>query len=617
MCPPSSVGTFVLRFTDRALFLFRMLALRKVRLAWGEPPVLDDVSIEILPGERVGLVGRNGTGKTSLLRLFAGEFPPDSGEVYRPPGTRLAYLPQEVPADLSGTVGEWVTAGLDGLDLSEWDRSTRVERILQTSGLDSNLSLNGLSAGMKRRVGLARCLATHPDYLILDEPTNHLDIPSILALEETLQSYRNTLLFVTHDREFLQRVAGRILDLDRGRLTAYACDYDTYLIRKEELLAAEEKEQAQADKFRAQEEVWIRRGIQARRTRNEGRVRRLFALREAHRERRERVGNVRMAITESDRSGDKVVALDEVSIAYDGRAILDSVSGLIYRGDRIGLIGPNGAGKSTLIRLLLGRIEPDSGIVTRGTNLRIAYFDQMRETLDPAATVFDAVADGNEEVEINGKRRHVISYLQDFLFSPDRIRGPVSVLSGGERNRLLLARLFTRPFNFLVLDEPTNDLDLETLELLENLLDDYTGTLLLVSHDRRFLNGVVTDLWVMEGDGAVHTLAGDYRDYELWKARRAAPTPSNREKAAPQRAAKPRKFLNRERWEWERLPDEIEALEEEEKALTARLTDPTLYTTAPEEVSRIRQRLEEITQTTNEKFTRWEELDTLKTQLET
>ncbi|MCC5840077.1 MAG: ATP-binding cassette domain-containing protein [Opitutales bacterium] len=593
-----------------------MLALRKVRLAWGEPPVLDDVSIEILPGERVGLVGRNGTGKTSLLRLFAGEFPPDAGEVYRSPGTRLAYLPQDVPADLSGTVGEWVTAGLDGLDLSEWDRTTRVERVLQTSGLDAELSLDGLSAGMKRRVGLARCLATDPDYLVLDEPTNHLDIPSIIALEETLQSYRKTLLFVTHDREFLQRIAGRILDLDRGRLTAYACDYDTYLVRKEELLAAEEKEQAQADKFRAQEEVWIRRGIQARRTRNEGRVRRLFALREAHRERRARVGNVQMAIADSDRSGDKVVALDEVSIAYGGRAILDNVSGLIYRGDRIGLIGPNGAGKSTLIRLLLGRIQPDKGTVTRGTNLRIAYFDQMRETLDPAATVFDAVADGNEEVEINGKRRHVISYLQDFLFSPDRIRGPVSVLSGGERNRLLLARLFTRPFNFLVLDEPTNDLDLETLELLENLLDDYSGTLLLVSHDRRFLNGVVTDLWVMEGDGAVHTLAGDYRDFELWQARRAGPAPSIREKAAPPRAPKPRKFLNRERWEWERLPNEIEALEEEEKALTARLADPNLYTSAPEEVTRIRDRLQEITQATTEKFNRWEQLETLKNQLE-
>ncbi|TVR55184.1 MAG: ATP-binding cassette domain-containing protein [Puniceicoccaceae bacterium] len=594
-----------------------MLALRKVSLAFGGAPLLDEVSLDLRPGERICLLGRNGSGKTSLFRLLLGELRPDGGEVHRPAGCRVAALPQVVPADLGGTVAEVVAAGLEA-GLAEWEREPRLRRVLGEHGLDGATPFAGLSAGMKRRVLLARCLAGAPDVLLLDEPTNHLDLPAIRALEDRLQRFAGTLFFITHDRAFLRNLANRILELDRGSLLSWDCDYTTYLERREAHLLGEERQRAEADKKLAREEAWIREGIKARRTRNEGRVRRLKALREEHRARRDRLGSVRMEVEDAERSGEKVIVAEAVTCGYGGDPVIREFSCVLRRGDRIGLVGPNGAGKSTLLKVLLGEKPPTAGRVVHGTNLRVAYFDQLRERLDESASLVENLAGGNETVEINGRTRHVMSYLQDFLFTPDRARGPVRELSGGERNRLLLARLLTRPCNLLVLDEPTNDLDLETLELLEDLLGDYGGTLLLVSHDRAFLDQVVTDLWILEGDGAVQRMAGGYSDYEALLRRReaAAAPPERRDSNGGGRKPKTRKFLNRERWELEALPGEIEALETEQAALTERLADPGFHAEGGDGPAAVQVRLREIEAELEARFARWEALEQLRQELE-
>jgi ABC transport system ATP-binding/permease protein len=601
--------------------------MHKVSLAYGGPPLFDAITLDIRAGDRLALLGRNGTGKSSLLKVVSGEVSADSGVISRVGEPRIAVLPQDVPDALPGTVAEVVLGGCADNDVPEWEAHTRLERILPALGLDGAVACGGLSAGLKRRILLGRCLIGEPDLLLLDEPTNHLDLESITWMESALTAFRGGLLFITHDRAFLQKIATAILDLDRGLLTRWDCDYATYVTRKAEWLAGEAQRAAEFDKKLAQEEVWIRKGIQARRTRNEGRVRALQRMREVHRQRRREAGSVRLEVEQAERSGDKVVAAEDVTFSYQGAApIIRDFTAVIRRGDRIGIVGPNGAGKSTLVRLLLGTLAPTHGRISLGTNVRVAYFDQLREQLDPALSVRDNVADGADTVEINGKRRHVIGYLGDFLFPPDRARSPVSMLSGGERNRLLLARLFTRPFNVLVLDEPTNDLDLETIELLEELLAEYQGTLLLIAHDRAFLDNVVTDLLVLEGDGRVQPFVGSYADYQTWRAAQAV-TPGGKlttsasagrnngalagGAAAEARPAPTRKLLNRERRELDALPQQIEELEAEHAALVARLADPALYREGAAAVAVVEQRLTAVTTTIATCYERWAELEAI------
>lgn len=597
-----------------------MLSLNKVTLGYGGPPLLDEVSLEINPDERICLVGRNGAGKSTLMRLVGGEIAPDAGNVTWQPGTRLAVLPQEVPAGLPGTIHDVIAGGLQERHLEEWEILDRIERTAEQMELDPRLPFSTQSAGLKRRVLLARCVVSEPDLLLLDEPTNHLDIPSIRWLETFLLSFPGSLLFVTHDRTFLRKVATRILDLDRGRLISWNCDYPTYLERKAEWLEAEAKQQAVFDKKLAQEEAWIRQGIQARRTRNEGRVRALKKMRDERRARRERQGAANLKYESAERSGVKVITAENVTFAHGDAPNIRDFSTEILRGDKIGIVGANGSGKSTLLQLLLGKLSPDSGTVEHGSSLRIAYFDQMREALDPKITVQEAIGDGQEVIEINGRKQHVISYLKDFLFPPDRARSAVGSLSGGERNRLLIARLFTRPFNVLVMDEPTNDLDLDTLELLEELLADYAGTLLLVSHDRAFLDNVVTELFVLDGSGEVRTCVGGYQDYleqTETRQRATAPKKSPGDKGRQKgRQPKPRKFLNRERWELEAIPGEIESLEDEARQLAEKLSDPGLYQNDPDAVPEINARVKAIESELAAKFERWDELETLRQELE-
>ncbi len=523
-----------------------LINLRNINLAFGGPPLLLDISLRIQKGERIALLGRNGTGKSTLLKVIAGEIQADGGLIDRQQGLRVARLEQDVPRNLQGTIYEATAQGLaetgallvryhdltrradsgetglssqltevqQRLESSDgWSHQQRIEQVLSRLKLPTDLPVSSLSGGILRRVLLARALAVDPDILLLDEPTNHLDIESITWLEEFLQRENLTLVFVTHDRAFLRRLATRIVEIDRGRLFDFACDYDTFLQRKDELLNAEAQEQARFDKKLAEEEVWIRKGIKARRTRNEGRVRALKKMREEFRQRRERIGTARLNLQEAERSGKLVAEVKGLSFAYDKVPLVSDFSAMVLRGDRIGIIGPNGIGKTTLLKLLLGEIKPQQGTVRLGTNLHVLYFDQMREQLDPNLTVQQNLAGDQDSVVIDGRSRHVIGYLQDFLFTPDRARSPVRILSGGERNRLLLARLFTREANVLVLDEPTNDLDLETLDLLEELLADFKGTLFLVSHDRAFLNRVVTSTIAFEGDGQVREYVGGYDDW--------------------------------------------------------------------------------------------------------
>lgn len=597
-----------------------MLSLRKISLGFGGPPLLDEVQLEIRPRERLSLIGRNGSGKSSLLKILSGEIAADAGVIEKSPGYRIAVLPQEVPQDKTGSVESVLHEGLLHSALPAWDRDLAIERMAADIQLDPEDDFATLSAGMKRRVLLGRAAIDQPDLLLLDEPTNHLDVASIEWLENFLLRFPGALLFVTHDRMFLQKLAQAVVDLDRGRLTRWEGDYANYLRRKEEWLNAEAKNWAIFDKKLAEEEVWIRKGIQARRTRNEGRVRSLQKMREEHRQRRQRTGNAQIQIDSGGRSGVRVIRADGISFAYQNDKIIDNFSFDIERGDRVGIVGPNGSGKTTLIRILLGKLKPTNGDVVHGTNLQIAYFDQLRDSLNDQATVQDNVADGADVIETTAGRKHVISYLGDFLFTPDRARSPVSMLSGGERNRLLLARLFTRPCNVLVMDEPTNDLDMETLDLLEEKLAEFKGTLLLVSHDRAFLNNVVTELLVFEGNGQVQSCVGGYDDYQKWKAHQQSllkkpATRNTKDLAGNARPQKARKFLNRERWELEAIPGEIEKLETEQQALTEKLAEPTFYQEHADEVAGVREQIESIENQLMVKMQRWEELEKLKVEL--
>ncbi|HRX49261.1 MAG TPA: ATP-binding cassette domain-containing protein, partial [Spirochaetota bacterium] len=498
-----------------------LINFQDVTLSYGGPNLLDNINFQIHEGEKITLLGRNGAGKSTLMNIINGMIEPDSGEIFREKNLRTAMLQQDVPDDISGSIYEIITKGIiDNPDdihdaALEKKHIAQIEKVLSLMSLDPAPEFNTLSAGMKRRVLLARALVNEPDILLLDEPTNHLDIDSIRWLEDFLARYDGTLFFVTHDRAFMQKVANRILEIDRGNLFDWKCDYKTFLQRKEAWLDAEEQQNALFDKKLAQEEIWIRKGIKARRTRNEGRVRALKAMRVERSKRIEQQGKVRLDLNQAERSGKLVIEAEDISFGYTDKLLVKDFSTTIMRGDKIGIIGPNGCGKSTMIKLLLGQLQPDGGSVRQGTRLEVAYFDQLRDQLDPEKSVRYNVSDGTDMIEVAGRTKHVIGYLQDFLFTPDRADVKVSVLSGGEKNRLMLARLFTKPFNLLIMDEPTNDLDIETVELLEELLLEYEGTLITVSHDREFLNNVVTSSIVFDSDGSVREYAGGYDDWLL------------------------------------------------------------------------------------------------------
>jgi len=599
-----------------------LLTLLDLTLHFGGPAILEKVNFQLEPGERVCLVGRNGVGKTTLMRVIAGAIKPDSGDVFRPPGSVFAQLTQEIPADLRGSVHDIVAGGLrpnDGGREEDWERDLRVENLVQEVGLAASREFSELSGGLKRRALLARALAGKPDLLLLDEPTNHLDLESILWLEKFLLEKKPTLFFVTHDRAFIRRIATRIAELDRGRLAGWACDYDTYLLRKQDVLEAEEKQRAAFDKKLAQEEEWIRRGVRAQRSRATARINALKAMRAEALARRERAGSASLKLAEAERTGQKVIEAEDLTFAWPGGApIVRGLSLVVQRGEKIGILGPNGAGKTTLIKLLLGQIPPVSGSIKHGTNLEIVYFDQLRAQIDDNRTVADNIANGNSTVMIEGRARNVISYLQDFLFEPERARTPARVLSGGERNRLLLARLFTQPANVLVMDEPTNDLDAETLDLLEDLLVEFQGTLLLVSHDRAFLDEVVTSTLVMEGDGRVGDYVGGYTDWQNERKKQAlrrgpaAPPAAAAHAVAPGRAPSPRKLTNRERQELEALPARIEALEGEQGTLVKRLADPAFYRNETAQFAEVKARLDAIEREHAAAFARWEKLEGLR-----
>ena len=604
-----------------------LFSLLDVNLCFGGPAILDKVNFQVDPGERLCLVGRNGAGKSTLMKTIAGEIKPDTGSVFRQPGALFTRLTQEVPTDVVGSVTDIVASGLrpQGEHEEDWERDVRVDTLIEKLQLAPSAEFSALSGGLKRRVLLARALAGQPDLLLLDEPTNHLDIESILWLEEFLLTEKPSLFFVTHDRAFLKKLATRIVELDRGILTNWDCDYDTYLQRRQDRLEAEERQQAAFDKKLAQEEEWIRRGVKAQRSRAQGRVHQLMAMRAERAARRSRVGNANLKLVEAERSGAKVVEVENMSFNYpDGRVLVKDFSTTIMRGDKIGLIGPNGAGKTTLIKLLLGQLAPTSGTIKHGTRMEVTYFDQLRSLIDDNKTVADNLNLGSDSITIDGRTRHVISYLQDFLFTPDRARTPARVLSGGERNRLLLARLFTKPANVLVMDEPTNDLDAETLDLLENLLVEYQGTLLVVSHDRAFLDEVVTSSLVFEGDGKIGDFDGGYTDWKAEMAKRAAAaargalgaatsrsrSDGDREVAAPGKPA--RKLNNKEQRELAELPARIEKLETEQAELTAKLGDVTIYRKDPAAATAAKARLDEIEAEHATAFARWEELEALK-----
>ncbi|MCR6626492.1 MAG: ATP-binding cassette domain-containing protein [Pseudoxanthomonas sp.] len=618
-----------------------LMQFQRVDFSVGGPLLLEHVDLSIEPGERVCIVGRNGMGKSTLMRLMAGELKPDDGEIRVQNGVVVARMAQEVPQDTQGTVFDVVAEGLGDLgqllaryhhalhdgDMDAmgeaqaeiearngWDLDRRVQQVLERLELPEETDFAALSGGMKRRVLLAQALVRDPDILLLDEPTNHLDIEAIAWLEGFLKSFSGSIVFVTHDRSFLRSLATRILEIDRGQLTSWPGDYDNYLRRREERLHAEAQENARFDKLLAQEEVWIRQGIKARRTRNEGRVTALKAMRRERAQRRELSGNVKMEAAAAQASGKKVIEATHITQAYDGRTLLDDVSATIMRGDRVGIIGPNGAGKSTLLKILLGELAPQQGEVKLGTGLQIAYFDQHRSQLDESRTALENVAEGSDFVEINGSRKHVIGYLQDFLFSPERARAPITRLSGGERNRLLLAKLFAQASNLLVMDEPTNDLDVETLELLEELLLDYKGTLLLVSHDRDFLDNVVTSTLVLEGEGRLGDYVGGYSD---WLRQRRAPaaaasasTPAKPILSKqPEPVAAKRKLGFKEARELEQLPALIETLEAEVARRTAAMNDPAYYQQSPADLQRANEELAAKQAELDRAYQRWSELD--------
>jgi ATP-binding cassette subfamily F protein uup len=605
-----------------------LFSLLDVSHAFGGPPVLDRVNFQVNAGERVCLLGRNGAGKSTLMKLIAGEIKSDTGQVFRQPGAHFARLVQEVPANLTGNVHDLVAAGLRSADPHEedWQRDVRLEDLLAQTGLDPGAEFGALSGGLKRRVLLARALASQPDLLLLDEPTNHLDLAAILWLEEFLLAQKIGLFFVTHDRAFLKKLATRIVELDRGAITNWDCDYDTFLVRRQERLEAEERTRELADKKLAQEEEWSRRKPSAQRKRAGARLEQLAALRAERRARRAKVGNVNLRLADAMPSGVKVVDVENMSFAYpDGRVLVRDFSTTIIRGDKIGLIGPNGAGKTTLIKLLLGQLAPASGTISHGTNLEVVYYDQLRAQIDDNKSVADNIANGNNHITIEGRTRHVISYLQDFLFTPDRARTPARVLSGGERNRLLLARLFTKPANVLVLDEPTNDLDIETLDLLEDLLVEFSGTVLLVSHDREFLDEVVTSSFVFEGNGVIGDFIGGYSDWlaekkkqsavearnvaGLAEAGRGKPKPGSATPATTKASPAPaRKLTSKEQRELDTLPAQIEKLETEQAVLAAKLADPAFYKNEAAQFAVVKARLETLEAEHATAFARWEEL---------
>lgn len=637
-----------------------VISLSNAQLAFGHVALLDHAEFSLEAGERIGLIGRNGTGKSSLLRVIAGQAKLDDGLLVLQQGLRVTYVEQEPQFDDDSLIFDAVAGGIAHirealttyhqlteqlgsaddaallerlhtlqleLDVADgWNLSNRIETTLQRLQLDGQRQIATLSGGMKKRVALARALVASPDVLLLDEPTNHLDFSSIQWLEELLREFRGSLLFITHDRSFLDKVATRIVELDRGRLQSYDGNFSAYQRRKAEQLAVEDIEHAKFDKFLAQEEVWIRKGVEARRTRNEGRVRRLAALRLERSRRRDQQGQVKLALSAGEQSGKLVAELIDVRKAYDDRVIVNDFSATILRGDKVGLIGLNGAGKTTLLRLILGEQRPDAGTIRQGTRLQIAYFDQMREQLNEETSLAETISPGSDWVEINGKRKHVMTYLGDFLFAPERARSPVKSLSGGERNRLLLARLFAKPANVLVLDEPTNDLDIDTLELLEQLLEEYDGTVFLVSHDRVFLDNVVTQVFVAEGEGRWREYVGGYSDWERVRApvepvesqkpaqkpmASALPVSSVNTAAATSSAtaAKPKKLSFKEQRELEQLPQLIADLEAEQSSISTRLADPSLYRQAPAEAQQLNQRYAEIDTLLLQALERWEEIE--------
>ena len=585
-----------------------ILSVQNILLRFGGPPLLDNVSFDIEAGDRICLVGRNGEGKSTLLKVLTGEMEANSGEIVKKTGLKVSRMIQEIPAHLDGTVRDIVMGRVSVVSggsvisqkiLDDGAHNATAEAILGKTGIDADAPYDSLSGGQKRRVLFARAVAEDPDLLLLDEPTNHLDIPAIQWLEGIVTRLNCAVMFVSHDRAFVRRTATRIFELDRGRVRSWDFPYDKFVQFRDQALAEEEKANALFDKKLAEEEVWIRKGIQARRTRNEGRVRALIKMREERAARRSRTGNVNMQITEADRSGRLVARLKNVSYSYDGSPLISDLSTEISRGDRIGIVGPNGSGKTTLLRLILGELQPESGDVRLGSNLHIAYFDQMRTRLREDKSLIENIGDGQAYITLNGVKRHVLSYLQDFLFSADRARGPISALSGGERNRLLLACLFSHPSNVLVLDEPTNDLDMETLDLLAELLADYNGTVLTVSHDRAFLDSVATGILAIEENGHVFEAVGGYSDYEANKkirdkeAAQAARLAAEREaekqarsnagagaaSAAPAPAKKKKRSYNEER-EYAALPEKIEKLEKEIADYQLELSKPEVYTNA-------------------------------------
>lgn len=590
-----------------------LLSMNQVSFTWSGPPLLDEISLEIYEGERIGLLGRNGAGKSTLMKMIAGELDPDDGQIKRDKDVRIARLIQEVPTGCSDRIHDFVTEAATPFFEHEWEAEHAVERILSRMELNGETRFDALSSGMKRRVLLAASIVQSPDILLLDEPTNHLDIPAIKWLEQFLQSYNGTLLFVTHDRVFLQALATRIIEIDRGKIYDWTCDYDTFLKRKEAFLDAEEKQNALFDKKLAEEEVWIRQGIKARRTRNEGRVRALKKMREERRQRQSRVGNVNMQVATADRSGQLVIEAKNVTFSYGDEPVIQNLSTLISRGDKIGIIGRNGAGKTTLLKLLLGGLKPDTGSIRQGTNLEILYFDQLREQIEEEKTVIENVGEGQQTLTINGQPRNIYGYLQDFLFSPERARRPARYLSGGERNRLLLAKLFTKPTNLMVLDEPTNDLDAETLELLEELICNHPGTLLLVSHDRAFLNNVVTATLVFEEGGEVKEYVGGYDDYLLQsqKDEQAANEKNESQVKAEPQIEKPKvvKLSFKEERELKEIPQNIEQLEQEQVELQEKMASPEFFKQSAEIIADATSRLSAIQQDLEHLLERWEELE--------
>ncbi|WP_211474448.1 ATP-binding cassette domain-containing protein [Collimonas humicola] len=628
-----------------------VISISNAQLAFGHVALLDRAEFSLEAGERVGLIGRNGTGKSSLLKTIAGVSRLDDGLMVMQQGIKIAYVDQEPHFESDMSVFDAVAAGMgemqallneydaltgqfggdnddaimermheiqSKLDAADaWSLTNKVETTLDRLNLDKSLLMGQLSGGMQKRVALACALVSTPDVLLLDEPTNHLDFSSIMWLEGLLRDYKGSVLFITHDRSFLDNVATRIIELDRGRILSFPGNFTAYQVRKAEQLENEEVENAKFDKFLAQEEIWIRKGVQARRTRDEGRVRRLEALRLARSARREQQGQVKLDVSSGERSGKIVAELTDINKAYGSKVIVNNFTATILRGDKVGLIGQNGAGKTTLLKLILGEDQPDSGTVKQGTKLQIAYFDQMRAQLNEDASLADTIAPGSDWVEINGQRKHVMTYLNDFLFAPERARSPVKSLSGGERNRLLLARLFAKPANVLVLDEPTNDLDIDTLELLEELLEDYNGTVFLVSHDRTFLDNVVTQVIAAEGDGMWREYVGGYTDWERVRPSQSAVIAKAKseakaevkpaEPAAP--AAKQKKLSYKEQRELEELPVLIAKLEAEQKTITGQLEDPDLYKQKPEEVKRLNERFAEIDGLLLESLEKWEVIE--------